>query len=61
MPVDITKHGSKGLLFFLALSLCAALMNSSAPTRCKGFDQHCSCDSQMPQHRMYGAGTVYWR
>lgn len=32
MPVDITKHGSKGLLFFLALSLCAALMNSSAPT-----------------------------
>ena len=32
MPVDITKHGSKGLLFFLALSLTAALMNSSAPT-----------------------------
>ncbi|WP_428555731.1 MFS transporter [Pseudomonas edaphica] len=32
MSVDITKHGSKGLLFFLALSLTAALMNSSAPT-----------------------------
>ncbi|MGY2313306.1 MFS transporter [Pseudomonas sp. SDO5522_S412] len=32
MSVDITKHGSKGLLFFLALSLTAALMNSSVPT-----------------------------
>ena len=32
MSVDITKHSSKGLLFFLALSLTAALMNSSAPT-----------------------------
>ena len=32
MSVDITQHSSKGLLFFLALSLTAALMNSSAPT-----------------------------
>lgn len=32
MSVDITQHRSKGLLFFLALSLTAALMNSSAPT-----------------------------
>ena len=32
MSVDITQHSSKGLLFFLALSLTAPLMNSSAPT-----------------------------
>ncbi|NVZ70398.1 MFS transporter [Pseudomonas costantinii] len=32
MSVDITKRRSKSLLFFLAMSLTAALMNSSAPT-----------------------------
>ncbi len=32
MSVEITKYSSKSLLFFLALSLTAALMNSSAPT-----------------------------